>query len=78
MTKAQQETVKIIENFLNTPSTNTFAWKDIVEAVNISGAKVKNWIVVRNAIQPYINNGSIKRTADKSVEEYEATKKFCD
>jgi hypothetical protein len=59
MTKGQEVTADLIEKYISIGQS--FEWKCVVQAVNQSGAKVRNWLTIRSVLQYYLNNDMIYR-----------------
>jgi hypothetical protein len=51
-------------------SGKTVSFLQMMDAINASGMKIKNWLKVRGVLQYMINNNMISRTSDLHVEEY--------
>jgi hypothetical protein len=51
-------------------SGKTVSFLQMMNAVNDSGMKIKNWLKVRGVLQYMINNNMLSRTSDLHVEEY--------
>ena len=51
-------------------SGETVSFLQMMDAVNASGMKIKNWLKVRGVLQYMINNNMLSRTSDLHVEEY--------
>lgn len=68
MTKAQEFTFDLIEKHI--AENKAFTWGNISDAVKSDGLVVKNWMTIRSVLQVFLNERSIQRTDDVSVEEY--------
>ena len=51
-------------------SGKTVSFLQMMDAINASNMKIKNWLKVRGVLQYMINNNMISRTSDLHVEEY--------
>jgi hypothetical protein len=45
-------------------------WFQIVEAINASGMRIKNWMIVRNVLQGMIEQGMFVRSSNVHQEVY--------
>jgi hypothetical protein len=70
MTNAQKATFDFIDSKVEGEAI-TLSWDEILVAIRSQKFRIRNWMAVRNVLQVYLNEGTLVRTSDLTVEVYE-------